>query len=486
MLPPYPPPDFYQVQLTVLAVFCAVAIVVERYVGWQKKKASGEANAPKVEERALLDGSASSLVGTGKDVFAALRSNYLLVYGIVMGADWLQGPYVYSLYREQYGYSERVVGFLFVTGFTAAGFSGPFVGVWADKFGRKRICLWFCVAYAFACLCTLSSWIPILFAGRLVSGFATAILFSCFETWVVSASQSAGVSQAGLSTILGDAMLINGIAASVAGVVSNQLVAQVKTFTSPFMLSGVLLVASWFMIRKLWTENYGAQDASVGVGKWDILQLGRLRQAIDIVRRDPALLVLGLRQTCFEGSMYIFVFLWVPSMQEASPPNAQLPLGYIFSAFMVSMMLGSVVYTSVVSHSLPRSDAPLVLHAKLASLNCLVASLALAISFSTSLPQTRFWSFCLFEACVGVYYPVQGMLKGSMISNDHRATLAALFRVPLNIFVTGIMLTGISENRQVVFSACSLVLAFSSLMTTFVIVPRTVTMSENPPLPRPA
>ncbi|KAG8893845.1 hypothetical protein FRC00_009951 [Tulasnella sp. 408] len=281
-------------------------------------------------------------------------------------------------------------------------------------------------------------------------------------------------------------MLINGIAASVAGVVSNQLVAKVHTFTSPFILSGVLLVASWFMIGKLWTENYGAQDASTGVGKWDILQLGRLRQAVDIVRRDPALLVLGLRQTCFEGSMYIFVFLWVPSMQEASPPGAQLPLGYIFSAFMVSMMIGSVVYTSVVSHSLPRSDAPLVLHAKLASLNCLVASLALACSFSTSLPQSRFWSFCLFEACVGVYYPVQGMLKGSMISNDHRATLAALFRVPLNIFVTGIMLTGISENRQVVFSACSLVLAFSSLMTTFVIVPRTVAMSENPPLPRPA
>lgn len=139
---------------------------------------------------------------------------------------------------------------------------------------------------------------------------------------------------------------------------------------------------------------------------------------------DPALLVLGLRQTCFEGSMYIFVFLWVPSMQEASPPGAQLPLGYIFSAFMVSMMIGSVVYTSVVSHSLPRSDAPLVLHAKLASLNCLVASLALACSFSTSLPQSRFWSFCLFEACVGVYYPVQGMLKGSMISNDHRATVS--------------------------------------------------------------
>ena len=62
---------------------------------------------------------------------------------------------------------------------------------------------------------------------------------------------------------------------------------------------------------------------------------------------DPYLLVIGLAQTCFEGSMYLFVFLWVPSLQEASPSAAELPLGYIFSCFMVAMMLGSLAYTSL-------------------------------------------------------------------------------------------------------------------------------------------
>lgn len=35
----------------------------------------------------------------------------------------------------------------------------------------------------------------------------------------------------------------------------------------------------------------------------------------------------------------------------------------------------------------------------------------------------RFWAFCALEACVGMCYPVQGMLKGTLISNKHCATV---------------------------------------------------------------
>ncbi len=51
----------------------------------------------------------------------------------VSGADWLQGPYVYSLYNQQYKYPERLVALLFVTGFLSAGVTAPLVGAWADQ-----------------------------------------------------------------------------------------------------------------------------------------------------------------------------------------------------------------------------------------------------------------------------------------------------------------------------------------------------------------
>jgi hypothetical protein len=59
-------------------------------------------------------------------------SIYALFFRLI-GADWLQGPYVYSLYREQYDFPERLVALLFVTGFMSAGLTAPLIGVWADQ-----------------------------------------------------------------------------------------------------------------------------------------------------------------------------------------------------------------------------------------------------------------------------------------------------------------------------------------------------------------
>ncbi|KAJ7750750.1 hypothetical protein B0H14DRAFT_2981777 [Mycena olivaceomarginata] len=85
-------------------------------------------------------------------------------------------------------------------------------------------------------------------------------------------------------------------------------------------------------------------------GASDPLQLARLRTALRIVREDPRLLVLGLIQTCFEGSMYLF-FLW------------------------------------------------------LSSAVCALAVLALAVSGSQPERARALLAFCFFEACVRLYYP---------------------------------------------------------------------------------
>jgi hypothetical protein len=125
--------------------------------------------------------------------------------------------------------------------------------------------------------------------------------------------------------------------------------------------------------------------------------------------------------------MYLFVFVWVPTLQEAAH-TPDLPLGIIFSAFMLSMMIGSLLYTAIVSNPPSmrpgqQGDSSLTLHAKLSSLICATSALALAASVSSPSEYVRFASFCVFEACVGMYYPVQGMLRGTLISDGHRATV---------------------------------------------------------------
>ncbi|KAI0692884.1 hypothetical protein BC835DRAFT_1355598 [Cytidiella melzeri] len=452
--------SFYEIQLICLCCICAIWTVIDH------RASKGDTEG--------VDVNSSRSAGSSARL---LMRQYLTVYAIVMGADWLQGPYVYSLYREQYAFPERLVAVLFVIGFMSAGFAAPLVGPWADKFGRKKLCQVFCVTYALTCACITLPYFPVLVVGRLLGGFSTAILYSAFESWVVSSSHNLGLPQADLSAILGRATLLNGFVAASAGIFSNSLVGVTHSFATPFVASGAILVFGFFVISGLWTENYGAADTATSSDGAGIFQSGRLSQAIRIVWSDPQLLVIGLTQTCFEGSMYLFVFLWVPALQESSESAESLPLGYIFSCFMVSMMLGSLLYTTVISFShttrsigAHASEELLTINAKLSSLVCATSSVAFAVAITFPSEYMRFWTFCVFEACVGMYYPVQGMLRGTLISNEHRATLSSLFRVPLNIFVVVSLLTGVSSARDRVLAASTIMLSFSSIMTGVFIV----------------
>jgi len=64
--------------------------------------------------------------------FRSFRNNYVLVYLIMTGADWVQGAYVYALY-EHYGFERGDIGLLFVCGFGSSLIFGTFFGSIADK-----------------------------------------------------------------------------------------------------------------------------------------------------------------------------------------------------------------------------------------------------------------------------------------------------------------------------------------------------------------
>lgn len=139
----------------------------------------------------------------------------------------------------------------------------------------------FCVTYTITCICVTVPSLPVLFIGRVLGGVSTSILYSAFESWLVSSSNHLALPHSALSNILGRATLINGIVAAVAGVVSNKLVSTTLTFKSPFIASGLLLVLAWAVINRTWHENRGGISSSDDGG---ILQLRRLGQAWHIVK----------------------------------------------------------------------------------------------------------------------------------------------------------------------------------------------------------
>ena len=126
--------SFYELQLAFLACLCALWLFFDHRLGKAdntKDAAVSRANGnarPRLMRQYLI---------VYAIVMGALIENFQCCCGgsqyVVTGADWLQGPYVYSLYREQYGFPERLVAVLFVTGFMSAGVTAPLVGAWADN-----------------------------------------------------------------------------------------------------------------------------------------------------------------------------------------------------------------------------------------------------------------------------------------------------------------------------------------------------------------
>lgn len=344
-------------------------------------------------------------------------------------------------------------------------------GALADKHGRKAACLFFCVAYALSCALTMVPSVPLLFAGRALGGVSTSLLFSVFESWMVTDFHARGLAGKGgdLSRTFGVMSTLNSVVAIASGVSSEWLVAASGTRRAPFAAAAALLAVAFWVILTRWEENYG--DAAQKKGGEKEEEEGRAgRPGLWAMLKDPRIVCLGLASTMFEGSMYLFVFFWGPALTSARSYEAAtgsgsgagaggLPYGIIFASFMASVLAASLVFNVAM-------DRKLVKYTYL-----LVGILAVADVVFYLLEQPRgeqltFWLFCLFEACVGMYWPCMGYLKGQLIEDGMRAQLYSILRVPLNVFVVvSLYLTGDGDAYAKVFSVCSrlLLLAIGAL-----------------------
>ncbi|KAH6679578.1 hypothetical protein B0J14DRAFT_614727 [Halenospora varia] len=429
---------------------------------WQQYRGQEE----KPEEKALTQNAVTPRAKAEASQFIRL---FLTVYCLVMGSDWLQGPYVYSLYKDQFGLQERIVGLLFVTGFLSGAISGYYVGQFADKHGRRTACLIFCVTYSTACFSTLVPSLPALFFGRVFGGLSTSLMYSAFESWMVTEFHKRRIDHSGtsLSSMFGIMTTMNSIVAIVAGVLSEWLVQITGTRRAPFMASASLLTIAFWIIWAYWSENYGDSHTQSNPPSLSSpsSHSPATKSVLQTILTDKRILTLGLASCFFEGSMYLFVFFWTPALKAAHSqalPSANhsenLPYGMIFACFMASVMLGSLLFNLIISKH------QLLAPSRLLTIIFATASSSLLVTIVLKSEVLTFWSFCVFELCVGMYWPSVGYLKGRFVEDGVRARVYGMLRIPLNVFVV-VALSLIKEGeayRNSVFLVCSGLLVVTS------------------------
>eukprot|EP01052_Picozoa_sp_SAG31_P013557 SAG31_NODE_817_length_11849_cov_6.737362_9_plen_353_part_00 len=293
----------------------------------------------------------------------------------------------------------------------------------------------------------------ILMLGRLTGGIATSLLFSAFESWMVSEHQTKLFPQDLVGGTIGMAIFGNGIVAIVAGVVAQAAADAVGLFAfggsdyfmfggycTPFDLSMLVLGICWVVIERSWSENFGEVDEAVNAFSPDAL-----KKALSIIRQNREVMLCGVVQSLFEGSMYTFVFMWTPVL---TPPGEKPPYGMMFATFMVACMFGSQAFSLAMSKGVAQEDLGVYTYG--------VATVALLTPALTSSSLVIFVAFLFFEACVGCYFPIMGTIKSMLVPDASRAAIYNLFRVPLNAIVLFVLLTDLSPG--VAFFCCGLML----------------------------
>ncbi|VEU40689.1 unnamed protein product [Pseudo-nitzschia multistriata] len=415
-------PDWPEWALDVLLVMAAlltVTIVITQYL-YTSPEEKEETSTNDVTSHADL-----------KKKFDGFRRKYIIVYLVIMLADWMQGTHMYTLYLS---YNVNVSA-LFITGFLSGAIFAPFLGSFVDKFGRKKSCIVYCVLEVIINTLEHSHDFGILLFGRVLGGISTNLLFSAFESWMTTEHRKSGFPEEWMSKTYADQSIGNGTMAILAGIVAQVLEDNLGQI-GPFQGAIALTVLALILVLP-WEENYGEEESDNDHSLYHQFKLGW-----GATLSDSRIWRIGLTQALSEGGMYTFVFMWVPTLLSMNPPGG-LPTGCVFAAMMMAITIGGMVYPplqSIMSNFSPKGKAPELC----ATFVYLVASASTAVpAFILSQGASDvagaltivISAFMVTEATVGLFMPVAGTLRSKYVPDALQGAILNIFRLPLNAVV---------------------------------------------------
>ncbi|XP_050438575.1 molybdate-anion transporter-like [Adelges cooleyi] len=369
--------------------------------------------------------------------FKKIQKRYLLIYCLAAFSDWLQGPYVYSLYKH-FGYNEGQIAILFITGTLSSSLFGTITGALADIYGRKSLCTWYGILYTGCCVTKIFGNYQLLILGRILGGLSTSILFSAFESWYINEHiNHYKLPNEWLNITFATTTFCNATLAILAGLISYVLVTVLEFGpVAPFIMAIPFLLTTSLLVRVFLHEHYKHNTKSASAS---------LKQAVVLWLGNKHIFTLSMVQSLYEGVMYLFIFFWTPALDSIKPP-----LGLVFSSFMLALMIGSKLYSLIIEHRLLEPNGLLVLSTLLATVSFLICALAMSNVFvhhASNSVKVCYLLFLLFEISIGMYYPSMTYLKSQVIPEKVRVTISNVIKIPSNLF-TCLALLWIRDNQQ--------------------------------------
>ncbi|XDG10244.1 hypothetical protein ABKA04_009859 [Annulohypoxylon sp. FPYF3050] len=230
----------------------------------------------------------------------------------------------------------------------------------------------------------------------------------------------------------------NCITAIIAGVVGYCIVLVSGSKTDPFVAGVVLDVCAVLLMLWTWNENKGATNSASNPCDEQVSESDTTDDKIP------------------EGT--------IGNLKDDHPEKADgIPYGAIFSAFMATMVLGTMLFRfsirtvkSETTDEIPLFSA--ILPTLILCATFFVSALSfLIVAFSRGEFDT-YLAFLLLEFCNGVYVPSMAYHRSLIVNDSSRAMVYGFMNIPLFIFVVIAVYATSSngEQRQTLFASSAL------------------------------
>ncbi|KRY56957.1 Major facilitator superfamily domain-containing protein 5, partial [Trichinella britovi] len=429
----------------------------------------GKINCPKCGSKLgsfIWSGSRCGCTAWISPAFMIHRCKRVYAFGhlIVLFADSLQAPYIYYLFAT-YGYKESDIALLYAVGLFTNLICGLFLNYILQKFERRVVCCVCCVLTSGSCFLKASSDYYVLMWSRIFDGVAATMLLAPFQEWYLHEHLNRYDFPKEWVAITFRYVFVRSIIFSIiAGYVAQFTEKVFETTVFPFLLCVPILSVAIIWIFCKWAPN--RQEMRSGNHLWN-----DLTRAKRILLRRPNALIVCIIQSLYEGSFYLFIFMWTPIFIQLNPDANYSPsFGNIYACFMASTLLGTILYRRLSTHL---SISNLLSIATACSLAGMGFSVLVGYPGETSGVKYKILllTLCLYQTGVGLYFPVMQRQQKDILPAEARPVLLALFRVPLNIIAIGALLFLHSHDyygNWLLLVLCTALLAVC-LLTTFLL-----------------
>lgn len=280
----------------------------------------------------------------------SLKYKYLTVFLLTRASTWAKSPFMFTLFSKYHNMKIGDIGTLYVIDAFSSLFFGPLTGKWADKYGRKLFCIFYCLCVALSMTLRSIQYLPLVYLAQIITGFGAGLIFTTYESWInfEATEKLKDKKQKFLEKLFKTQNILDTISSLIVGSFSAYLYSSFGIL-APIFLSIFFAIISIAIILLTWSENKPNNENTNNENSKSYSQTTSTEsfnenktQNYFEVLKDREVFSIGKIESFVMASLAIMIFSWTPWLQNST--IEEFNIGYFYICMIIGRISGVALF----------------------------------------------------------------------------------------------------------------------------------------------